>query len=130
MCQWYIRLYPTVDDVAKISLLLQNGGQHGSVQLLSKTLVERALFYTEEKGLRDWQLDNEYGDSHYFLSFWSMAWSDSQNCIVEIPYMSGHGGNLIALLPNKVTAFRFSDANNYDPRPLIEVSAKLRGLCD
>ena len=70
-----------IDDVAKVSLLLQNSGQDEGVQLLSKTLIERALFYTQEKGLRDWQLDNEYGDSHYLLSFWSMAWPDSNNCL-------------------------------------------------
>ena len=43
--------------------------------------------------------------------------------------MSGHGGILIALLPNKVTAFRFADANNYNPGSLIQAATNMRGLC-
>ncbi|MEP1741621.1 MAG: hypothetical protein ABJI60_14285 [Kangiellaceae bacterium] len=110
------------------NISLQGNGQHQGEQLLSSSLLYKALFYTEERGLRDWQLDNEFGNSHYLLFSWSIVWTDKSNCKAEIPYMSVHGV-LITLLPNKVTAVRFAEANNYDPLPLVRSLANIRGLC-
>jgi ferredoxin len=39
-----------------------------------------------------------------------------------IPYMSGFGGNHVALMPNGITAFRFADAHLYGIESMVEVA--------
>jgi hypothetical protein len=41
--QFWVGLYPTVDDVAKVAILLRNGGQHQGQQLLHAGKVAEAL---------------------------------------------------------------------------------------
>ncbi len=110
-------LYPTVDDTAKITMLLHNGGQHNGQQLLSPTKLAEALYQTENQGLSV-NRPNQYGESRYLLSFWSVAHCTDDGDCFQAPYMMGYGGNLTMLLPNGVTAFRYADAHNYDPEPL------------
>jgi CubicO group peptidase (beta-lactamase class C family) len=118
-------LYPTVDDTAKISILYQNGGLHEGVQLLSPTMLAEALYKTKEQGLSI-NSPNEYGESRYLLSFWSVAHcTDSDNCF-QVPYMLGYGGNIVVVLPNDVTVFRYADAYEYDPEPLIALGMTVR----
>jgi len=40
-------LYPTIDDIAKLTTLLQHGGQHQGRQLLSAAKLAEALNTTE-----------------------------------------------------------------------------------
>jgi len=123
-------LYPTADDTAKLAQLLQNGGSHNGQQILSASLLQTALYQTTNQGLRGYSgYDNVYGQSRYLMSFWSLPWSDGANCTARVPYMNGAGGNLIALLPNGVTVFRYSDSNNYDATPLIQAGANLGNMC-
>jgi hypothetical protein len=42
--------------------------------------------------------------------------------------MMGYGGNLVMLLPNGVTPFRYADAYNYDPEPLAALGMAIRPL--
>jgi len=49
------------------------------------------------------------GEARYHLSFWSVPYRTTTGCFFQIPYMSGFGGNLIVLLPSRVSAFRFAD---------------------
>ena len=44
-------IYLSVDNIAKIGTLLQNGGKHDGVQLLSKALLAEALYQTDIRGL-------------------------------------------------------------------------------
>ena len=44
-------LYPTIDDVAKLTTLLQHGGQHQGQQLLSAAKLAEALYQTDGQGL-------------------------------------------------------------------------------
>jgi hypothetical protein len=39
--------------------------------------------------------------------------------------MVGYGGNLVALLPNDVVAFRYADAHNYDVEPMIDLGLSI-----
>ncbi|MGB3716403.1 MAG: hypothetical protein WA996_18430 [Candidatus Promineifilaceae bacterium] len=118
-------LYPTVDDTAKITMLLQNGGRHEGEQLLSPTMLEEALYQTDEQGLSIHQ-QNRYGESRYLLSFWSVAHcTETDNCY-QVPYMLGYGGNIVVVLPNDVTVFRYADAHNYDPEPLVALGMAVR----
>jgi hypothetical protein len=43
--------------------------------------------------------------------------------------MLGYGGNLVVLLPNGVSAFRFTDGGTLDPETMILAGDALRPLC-
>ncbi|MCP4429172.1 MAG: serine hydrolase [Chloroflexi bacterium] len=122
---WGIGLYVTVDDIAKITMLLQNGGQYDGQQLLSATKLAEALYQTENKGL---PIDRQsrYGDDAYLMSLWSTPYRDGNSRFHQIPYMAGTGGNFVALLPNGVAGFRLADAENYDLLPLIKAGEAVR----
>jgi len=113
-------LFPTVDDTAKIATLFHNGGQHNGEQLLSSTKLAEALYKTEEQGLSVYN-SNQFGESRYLLSIWSIAHCTNDETCFQIPYMAGLGGNFVILLPNGVTVFRYADAHNYDLDSLVAV---------
>jgi CubicO group peptidase (beta-lactamase class C family) len=122
-------LYPNVDDMAKLSALLQNGGRHNGVQLLHQEKLQEALFKTENQGLRSWWADNEFGKSRYLHGFWTSSFINDSGCFTQVPYMSGYGGNIFTILPNGTSAFRFADAESYLPYNMIKVSDKERTIC-
>jgi hypothetical protein len=122
-------LYPTLDDVGKLVTLLQNGGRHDGRQLLSAAKLSEALYRTSAPTGLPLGHPNRFGEPLYHLSFWSMPYRTSTGCFFQIPFMAGYGGNLVALLPNGVSAFRFADAMIYDVAPLIRVGESVRPLC-
>ena len=113
-----IGLYPTIDDVAKLTTLLQNGGQHQGQQQLHAAKLAEALYQTDAGGLPSHK-ENRFGVARYHLSFWSVPYRAHNGCFFQIPYMAGHGGNLVVLLPNGITAFRFADGHNYDVDEMV-----------
>jgi CubicO group peptidase (beta-lactamase class C family) len=121
-------LYPTIDDIAKLTTLLQNGGQHQGRQLLSATKLAQALYRTVAIGLPTGG-KNRFGDARYHLSFWSVPYRTSDGCFFQIPYMSGYGGNLVVLLPNGISAFRFADGFNFDVEAMVLAGETLRPFC-
>jgi hypothetical protein len=129
--QMFIGLYPTADDVAKLAQLFHDGGMFNGQQLLSANLTAIAMYRTANQGMRAYAgYDNQYGMSRYLMSFWSLPWSDGKGCNTRVPHMSGLGGNVVALLPNGLTVYRFTHANDYDANPLQEVGAAAGGMCD
>jgi hypothetical protein len=120
-----IGLYPTLDDVAKLTTLLHNGGQHQGRQLLSATKLAEALDKTNARGLPSRQ-ENRFGEGRYHLSFWSVPYRTATGCVFQIPYMMGYGGNLVVLLPNGITAFRFADGSYYDVDTMVLAGEALR----
>jgi hypothetical protein len=122
-------LYPTVDDVAKLTTLLQNGGRHRGVQLLSATKLAEALYRTDPvMGLPSGSR-NRFGAGRYHLSFWSTPYRTRAGCFFQIPTMIGYGGNLVALLPNGVSVFRFADDFDFDLDAMILAGESLRPFC-
>jgi hypothetical protein len=103
-------LFLTVDDVAKLATLLQSGGRHDGRQILSAAKLADAQYRTNsDAGLPvGWTFRDGVG--RYHLSFWSMPYRTSAGCLVRVPFMWGFGGNFVALLPNGVSTFRFTDA--------------------
>ncbi len=43
--------------------------------------------------------------------------------------MLGYGGNIVVLLPNGVSAFRFADGHTYDPETMILAGEVIRPFC-
>ena len=58
-----------------------------------------------------------------------MPYRTNGGCFFQIPYMAGLGGNLVALLPNGVTVFRFADASHYDLDAMIVAGESVRPFC-
>jgi CubicO group peptidase (beta-lactamase class C family) len=128
-----VGLYPTVDDVAKIAMLLHNGGTHGGRQLLSRRRLDEALYRTPARGLPatfgSGDERTRYGNRTYHSSFWGQPYRAESGCLVHIPYMAGRGGNHVMLLPNGATAFRFADGEHYDIEPLVLAGEMIRRFC-
>jgi CubicO group peptidase (beta-lactamase class C family) len=123
-----VGLYPTIDDIAKLTTLLQNGGQHQGRQLLSAAKLADASYKTANNGLPTGG-KNRFGDARYHLSFWSVPYRSADGCFFQIPYMSGYGGNLVLLLPNGISAFRFADGFNFDVESMVLAGETVRPFC-
>jgi len=126
--EFFHGLYLNQDDIAKLTLLLQNNGIHNGEQLLHAAKLQESLFQTSNMGLHSWWEDNAHGQSRYLYSFWTSPIDDG-TCTRQIPYMSGYGGNILAILPNGLSLYRFADADSYSPFNMIEASIALRSIC-
>ena len=122
-------MYLTVDDTAKLAGLLQAGGRHAGVQILSPTRLADALYRTNPRAGLPTGGINQFGEGRYHLSFWSVPYRTAAGCNVRIPFMAGYGGNVVMLLPNGISAFRFSDGGNLDVDSMVLAGEALRPLC-
>jgi len=114
-------LYPNVDDVAKLSILLQNGGRHQGRQLLHSGRLAEALYRTNVTGLPTGERD-EYGEVTYHLGFNGLPYRCKDGRVRRIPVSTGFGGNHWVLLPNGIATFRFCDANKYGVVSMVDVA--------
>ncbi|MFB0564052.1 MAG: serine hydrolase domain-containing protein [Candidatus Aminicenantaceae bacterium] len=114
-------LYPNVEDVAKLSILLQNNGRHQGQQLLHSGKLAEALYRTDIIGLPTGEM-SEYGEITYHLSFNGLPYRFKDGRIRRISVSTGFGGNHWVLLPNGVTTFRFCDANKYGVGSMVDVA--------
>ena len=60
------------------------------------------------------------------LSFWSVPYRTATGCVFQIPYMMGFGGNLVVLLPNGISAFRFADGHHYNVDTMVLAGEAMR----
>jgi CubicO group peptidase (beta-lactamase class C family) len=114
--------YPTVNEAAKIAQLLQDEGRLGGEQLLSAIKVREALSEAWHPGY------DTGGNQSYYHSVWRRP-ANLSRCVVHVPTMSGHGGNLVMMLPNGLTAIRFGDDNHYDITPMVRATERYRSSC-
>jgi CubicO group peptidase (beta-lactamase class C family) len=114
--------YPNVDEAAKIAQLLQDEGRYDGRQLLSQNKVREALVRTGLPGY------DTGGNQSYLHSLWWRP-ANLPGCVVHVPTMSGHGGNLVMMLPNGLTAIRFGDDNHYDITPMVHATERYRLSC-
>ena len=120
-------LYPSIEDLARLSILMQNGGRYRGQQLLNARILEEALFRTDAIGLPTGERD-EYGDVTYHLSFNGIPYRSTEGKLCRIPVSTGYGGNHWVLIPNGITAFRFCDENRYGVGSMIEVAEAIMQL--
>jgi hypothetical protein len=118
-------LYLNIDDVAKLSILFQNGGRYQGRQILHAGGLAEAMFLTDVAGLPIGDR-NEYGELTYHLAFDGLPYRSKDGRHHRIPFSTGFGGNHWVLLPNEITVFRFSDANLYSIDTMIDVAEFLR----
>ena len=120
--------YPTVEEAAKIAALFHRDGRHAGAQLLYAPKVREAMQRTAIEGLPTGSR-NRFGTKHYHLSLWAQPYVSDENCRFMIPHMSGFGGNFVALLPNGMTAIRFSDGWDYEIWPMVRAADAPAELC-
>jgi hypothetical protein len=117
-------LYMTIDDIVKVSRLLQNGGRHNGEQLLSPTKLAEALYQTDVRGLPTGS-SNRFGDKSYHMSFWHEPYVSAGGTQYSVPEMHGWGGNVIAIMPNGTTGFRIGNGGYAEFEEMIRVSDTL-----
>lgn len=119
-------LYATIEDLAKLTTLLQHGGQHQGQQLLSAATLAEALYRTDARGLPSGWTANRFGDGRYHRSLWSVPYRTASGCFFQIPFMAGYGGNVVVLLPNGISAFRVADGDHYDVDAMVLAGEAIR----
>jgi CubicO group peptidase (beta-lactamase class C family) len=104
--------YPTLDDLAKIALLYEDGGAHDGKQLLHRELT---LDLLAARNALDKQGDGSISRPRrddppaklYHLGFHYSPYRGSQSQTLHyLPTMSGFGENEVVLFPNHVVAIR------------------------
>lgn len=123
--------YPTVDDLAKIARLLQNGGTHEGAQLLHPELTAEVMYRTDVRGIT-FGPPVETGRPSYYLAVWHQNYVAEGGCTVDLARMSGWGGHRVVLLPNGIVAIRISKVTGSEASPvegLAAVADRLDPLC-
>jgi len=118
-------IYVTIDDIAKIAGLLQNGGMHNGVQLLSRPGLAEAFYDTDVRGLPTGE-ENRFGPKTYHLSLWQEGYATESGQTFYAPRMSGWGGNIVQMMPNGIIGFRFGNGGDKPLEQMTVIADKIR----
>jgi CubicO group peptidase (beta-lactamase class C family) len=114
------------DDVAKLGKFLNvDQGKIGEEQILPLALLDASLQHDpKDRGV-------SRGSGWYNNAFWADRFAPAEGyaCTFYVPYMAGYSGNIIALLPNGVTYYYFSDNRDFDWHAAVKEADKIRALC-
>lgn len=114
--------YPTVDDLAKIARLLQDGGVHEGEPLLHPELTAEAMYRTDVRGIA-FGPSVEVGQPSYYLAVWHQNYVGEGGCVVDLARMSGWGGHRVVLFPNGIVAIRISQVTGSEASPVAGLAA-------
>jgi hypothetical protein len=118
-------IYLTIDDIGKIAGLLQHGGMHDGVQLLSKAGLAEALYETDARGLPTGE-KNEHGAKTYHLSLWHENYITASGKLCFAPRMAGYGGNIVQLMPNGFIGFRLGNGGDKPLEQMTIIADEIR----
>jgi hypothetical protein len=122
-------LFWTQDDIAKVSLLLnnQNGVINGTQVLNPDMLADSMQNDPADRGI------NTSGTPvfKYNNGFWAKQFTpaDGYTCSFYTPFMSGYGGIMVVMMPNGSTYYYFSDNQEYSWYNAVHESNKLIPHC-
>lgn len=120
--QWWVP-----DDIAKIgTFLIADGGKIDGEQILHPGLLAAAL--QQDANDRGVQIDSQ---RRYNNSFWANRYTPSGGyaCEFWVPQMLGVSGNVVALFPNGITYYYFSDNREFTWDAALKETDKIRPLC-
>jgi hypothetical protein len=125
--------YPTIGDLVRIARLYQSAGRHDGAQILYSPRIEVLLHASAPIGLPT-GTHNRFGETYYYNAFWMNAYQAGGKCRMFYPVMEGWGGNLVALLPQGVTAIRLAKAKedergSSDPTDMAIVADRIDAFC-
>ena len=115
--------YPDVDAAAKIAQLLQDDGAFQGQQLLSLAKTREAMRRTSVPAYV-----TGHPAEHYLHSVWTVR-TNTGSCSVDVPLMSGFGGNHVMMLPSGLSVIRFMDADDYEVSPTVQAVEGYRSSC-
>jgi hypothetical protein len=115
--------YPDVDAAAKVAQLLQDEGAHDGRQLLSRVKVREAL---RRAGVQAYPTSS--ASEEYLHSVWTVR-TDTGQCTVDVPVMSGYGGNHVLMMPSGLSMVRFMDAGDYEVVHAVRAAEMYRSSC-
>jgi hypothetical protein len=147
----YYGLFFIKDDVAKIGNFLntRNGVVDGK-QVLEPLRLQEALFRAPDPSAAGVSVEDGksasllgkpgfgqgpavQGGRRYAHGFWGRYLSTEEfpqfSCNFWVAFMSGYGGNVVALLPNGATFYSFSDGNEFPWTGAVSELAKLASVC-
>ena len=114
--------FPSLDEAAKIALLLANEGEHEGRQRLHRGKVREAL------GRTAWEGYPAFEGMRYSHSFWSREVRVG-GCDVHVTYMEGLGDNRILFFPSGVISFQFTDEFDKEFDELVHAVEGVRSSC-
>jgi len=115
------------DDIAKLALLLNNnGGQINGEQVLHPALLAATM--QRDPADRGVKIDRR---QMYNNAFWATHYTESDgfDCEFWITEMQGVSGNVVALFPNGITYYYFSDNQEFTWDAALRESDKMIPLC-
>jgi CubicO group peptidase (beta-lactamase class C family) len=114
------------DDIAKLANFLNvNQGNVNGEQLLPPDMLSSALQADpKDRGVN--RPGGKYNNSLWADIFTS---ADGYDCTFYVPYMIGYSGNIIALLPNGVTYYYFSDNRDFDWHEAVHAADRIAPIC-
>lgn len=116
--------YPTLGELLRIARLYQNLGRwQGREILYAKRLQE--LLEGRLKGLPSGE-HLAYGEVTYSNAFWFAPFKSPSGCQLYYPRMVGWGGNLVALLPDGITAVRLANGDEAQEPALSDTDGMAR----
>ena len=113
--------YPTLDDIAKVSLLYQERGRHGDVQILHPGVTAQ-IFTTEGALVKDYDQsleaafnenfpdDFKQGKGLYKMAFHYAPFVNDDGTTGHAPTMQGFSSTTAILHPNGIVSIRFAKA--------------------
>lgn len=119
--------FPTIQDIAKISLLLENEGRHDSHQLLSAVKLREALYRSEARGL-PFPTGSRFEGSSYHMAIWHVPF-EGKRCTVVVPKMAGWGGNSVLFLPNGIITFFVQDGFHQIDDAMVAATNEIVPIC-
>ena len=125
--------YATLDELARLAMLLQNGGEHDGRQILHRAKLAELMYETPVRGLGDGR-PTEAGMRTYHMATWHWPFTVAEGCTVDLPYMSGWGGQRVMMFPNGMTTIRIArlgvgEQTLADPTVPAAFVHALRPLC-
>ncbi|HWA92142.1 MAG TPA: hypothetical protein VG889_19045 [Rhizomicrobium sp.] len=118
----------TADDVAKLSIFLNvDHGKRNGRAILDQAMLSAALQQVPgDSGLTAGAPDLRYHDG-----FWAWNAQAALGCKTPtwIPFMSGYGGIVVALLPNGLTYYYFSDGGSFVFSRAVAEADKIKPFC-
>ncbi len=128
-------MLPTLDEAARLTILLRHHGRAGEHQILHPSVTRDVVDMSRRKGLPTGWTYEDGTKSYYHMGFWRIEFEPRRGCRTFIPTMVGVGGNYILLMPKGLTGFRFADGTDsnpgtWDSSDIRIVADHVRAFCD
>lgn len=115
------------DDIVRIARFVASGGTINGKPILDPVMRAAAMQRDPaHPGLETGVADQRYNHGYWA---WNIARVIGCDRPVWVPFMSGYGGISVAMFPNGVIYYYFSDGGDYTWRRAAEAADKVQSMC-